>query len=228
MKGTLTLLYYAGYLTMTVHYFQAMIISILISVKPTGRFKIPNQEVMTDWARWITDGVESYTDILNICVEGHVSTFEERWLIFMQQHLDLKIVTKVQGAVSLKTPESIYQVYFLGLLHFLRPKGWEVTIEPRDGDGYINICLISRKKGSAVLIELKSSKKPKYIERDASKALKQIVDRNYRNQEGLANIHILREYGIASYHLASCVEGRYLELDTQSRWVEKDDPAMRI
>jgi hypothetical protein len=38
------------------------------------------------------------------------------------------------------------------------------------------------------------------------------------------NIHVLREYGVASYHLASCVKGRYLELDAQSRWVEKDDP----
>jgi hypothetical protein len=205
-----------------------MIISVLISVKPTGRFKIPNREVMVDWARWITDGVESPTDILNICVEGHISTFAERWPIFMQQHLDPKAVGKTRGAVSLKTPERIYQVYFLGLVHFLRPKGWEVSIEPRAGGGYLDIRLISRKKGRAVLIQLKSSSKPEHIERDANKALEQIVDKNYRNQEGLPNIRILREYGIASYHLDSCVKGRYLELDAQSRWVEKDDPAMRI
>jgi hypothetical protein len=201
-----------------------MIISVLISVKPTGQFKIPNREVMMDWARWITGGVEFYTDIFDVCVEGHVSTFEERWPIFMQQHLDPKTTAKVRGAVSLETPESIYHVYFLGLMHFLLPKGWEVSIEPRAGGGYINIRLISRKKGSAVLIELKSSEKPEHIERDASKALKQIVDKNYRNQ-GLPNIRILREYGIASYYLDSCVKGRYLELDAQSRWVEKDDPA---
>jgi hypothetical protein len=222
------LLYYAGYLTMTVCCFHAMIISVLIIVKPTGRFKIPNREVMVDWVRWITGGAESCTDILDVCVEGPVSTFEERWPVFMQQDLDLKIVAKAGGTVSLKTPESIYQIYFLGLMHCLRPKGWEVSIKPRAGGGYINIRLISRKKGHAVLIELKSSKKPEHIERDASKALKQIIDQNYRNQEGLPNIRILREYGIASYHLASCVKGRYLELDTQSRWVEKDDPAMRI
>jgi len=35
-NATLTLLYYAGYLTMTAN----------------DRFKIPNPEVMTDWARW--------------------------------------------------------------------------------------------------------------------------------------------------------------------------------
>jgi PD-(D/E)XK nuclease superfamily len=205
-----------------------MMTSVLISLEPTGRFKIPNREVMMDWARWITGGISSYTDILDICVGGHISTFEERWPIFMQQHLDPKTVAKARGAVSLKTPESIYHVYFLGLMHILRPKGWEVSIEARAGGGYIDIRLISRKKGSAVLIELKSSKKPEHIDRDAGKALQQIVDKNYRNQEGLPNIRILREYGIASYHLDSCVKGQYLELDTQSRWVEKEDPAIRI
>ena len=47
-----------------------MIISVLTSVKPTGRFKIPNQEVMMDWARWAAGGTGSSTNILDICVEG--------------------------------------------------------------------------------------------------------------------------------------------------------------
>jgi hypothetical protein len=65
-------------------------------------------------------------------------------------------------------------------MHSLRPKGWELSIEPRAGDGYINIRFISRKtRGRAVLIEFKSSKKPEHMERDASKALEQIVDKNY-------------------------------------------------
>jgi len=51
-NATLTLLYYAGYLTMTVCYFYPMVISVLISAKANERFKIPNPEVMTDWARW--------------------------------------------------------------------------------------------------------------------------------------------------------------------------------
>ena len=178
-----------------------------------------------DWARWITGYTEFPTDILDVCVEGHVSTFEERWPDFMEQHLDSKAVGKTRGAISLKTPERIYQVYFLGLMHCLRPKGWEVCIEPRAGRGYIDIRLISRKKGRAVLIELKSSDKLEHIEQDASKALKQIVDKNSRNQEGLPNIRILREYGIANYHLVSHVKGRYVELDAQGQWVEKDDSA---
>ena len=213
---------------MTVHLFHTMINSVLISVKATGQFKIPNREVMEDWARWITRGVESYTDILNVCVEGHVKIFAERWPIFMQQHLDPKTVAKTRGPVSFKTPERIYQVYFLGHMHCLRPKGWEISIEPRAGSGYIDIRLVSRKKGRAVLIELKSSENPDHIERDALKALDRIVDKNYRNQGGLPNIGILREYGIASYHLTSVVKGRYLELDVQRRWVEKDDPAATI
>jgi len=171
-------MYYAGYLTESVRCFHAMIISVLISIKPTGRFKIPNREVMVDWAGWITGSVESYANILDMCVEGHISTFAERWPIFMQQHLDPKTVAKTR-AVSFKTPERIYQVYFLGLMHFLRPKGWEVSIESRAGGGYLDICLISSKKGRAVLIELKSSDKPEHIEKDANKALEQIVDKNY-------------------------------------------------
>jgi hypothetical protein len=42
-------LYYAGYLTMTVCYFYPMVLSVLISAKANGRFRIPNPEVMTDW-----------------------------------------------------------------------------------------------------------------------------------------------------------------------------------
>jgi Protein of unknown function (DUF1703). len=147
----------------------------------------------------------------------------------MQQHLDPKTVAKVGGAISLQTtaPGSIFRVHFLGLMQFLRPKDWEFSIEPRAGGGFVNIPLISRKKSSAVLIELKSSEKPEHIERDANNELKQIMDKNYRNQ-GLPNIRSLREYGIAGYHVASCVKGQYLELDAQSRWIEKDDPAMRI
>jgi hypothetical protein len=51
-NATLSLLYYGGYLTMTVCYFYPMVLSVLISDKDNGRFKIPNLEVMMDWARW--------------------------------------------------------------------------------------------------------------------------------------------------------------------------------
>ena len=135
-----------------------------------------------DWTRWITDGIESYTDILDAWREGHVSTFEERCPIFMQQHLDPKTVAKVQSTVSLKTPVSIYQVTFMSSMlmqSLLQLKGWEVSIEPQAGVGYTNIHLISRKKGCAILIELKPSKKLEHILRDASEVLKQIIDKNY-------------------------------------------------
>jgi hypothetical protein len=78
---------------------------------------------------------------------------------------------------------------------------------------------------SAVLIELKSSEKEEHIERDAGKALQQIVDQNYLNREDLRRASELREYGIANYHLKSCVKGRYLELNAERQWVEKQDPA---
>jgi PD-(D/E)XK nuclease superfamily len=145
----------------------------------------------------------------------------------MQHHLDAKTVAKTRGAVTCKTPERIYQVYFLGLMQSLRTAGWTVKIEFRGGVGYIDIRLVSKKKRSAVLIELKSSEAEARIQGDAIKALKQIADKNYRNPEGLPGNRYLREYGIASFHLLSCVKGRYLELD-ENRWVEKDDPAMSI
>lgn len=184
---------------------------------------------MVDWARWITGNVnEAYKDILDICAKGPVTAFSQRWPMFMQQHLDPKLVAKTRGSISRKTPENIYHVYLLGLVHVLRPKGWEVIIEARAGAGYIDIRLVSKTTQSAVLIEVKSSEKRKDIEKDALKALEQIIDRNYRNPEGLPKIRFLREYGIASYHLFSCVKGRYLELNSEGQWVEKDDPVVSV
>ncbi len=126
----------------------------------------------------------------------------------MQQQLDSKLVSKAQGAVGGKTLERIYLVLFWSLVQSLREKGWEVSIEPRAGAGYVDIRLHHRRKRMAVLIELKSSEKKEDMEKDAN----------------ILNIHILREYGIAGFHLGSYVEGRYLELDDQNQWVEKDDP----
>ena len=146
----------------------------------------------------------------------------------MQQQLDPKLVGKERGAVSRKTPERIYHIMFWGLMQSLRAKGWEVSIEPRAGGGYIDIRLRYRRKRMAVLIELKSSEKQGDMERDANKALEQIEEKNYRNPEGLPNIRTLREYGIAGFHLSSFVKGRYLELDGQNQWVEKDDPTMSV
>jgi PD-(D/E)XK nuclease superfamily len=222
------MLYYAGYLTMTVCYFYPMVLSVLISAKAHDRFKVPNPEVMTDWARWIIGDVEFWNDILKMCVDGPVSDFTAKWPNFMQQQHDSKLVGKERGAVSCKTPERIYHILFWGLMQSLRAKGWEVSIEPQAGGGYIDIHLCHRRKCMAVLIELKSSEKQGDMERDANKALKQIEEKNYRNPEGLPNIRTLREYGIASFHLCSYVKGRYVELDGQNQWVEKDDPMMSV
>ncbi|KAK2467448.1 hypothetical protein APHAL10511_000303 [Amanita phalloides] len=214
----LTLLYYAGYLTMT-----------------TGdKCKIPNREVMADWATCITGdaGITRSSDIdaniLDVCVGGPVNSFAERWPQFMQDTLDPKLVAKERGAKSRKTLERIYQAYLFGLFHFLYSKGWESTIESRAGNGYINIRIVSKTLRSAVLIELKSSKDKQGMEKDSLAALDQILMNNYRNPVGLPEVHIIREYGIATYHLESCVKGRYLELDSQKTWVEKEDPAMDI
>jgi PD-(D/E)XK nuclease superfamily len=227
-NATLTLLYYAGYLTMTVCYFYPNGFSILISAKANGRFKIPNPEVMTDWARWIIGDVESYHDILKMCVEGPVSDFTTKWPNFMQQQLDPTLVGKARGAATCKTLETIYHVLFWGLMQSLRAKGWEVSIEPRAGNGCIDSRLCHRRKRMAVLIELKSCKKQGNMERNANNALKQIEEKNYQNSEGLPNIRTLREYGIARFHLSSYVKGRYLELNGQNEWVEKDDPMMGV
>jgi hypothetical protein len=226
-NATLTLLYYAGYLTMTVCHFSLTVISVVISAKARNRFKIPNLEVMTDWARWVIGDV-SWNDILEPCVEGPVSDFETRWPDYMQSELDPKLVTKTRGAVSPKTPEKICHVFVLGLIHFLRAKGWEVSAEPRAGGGYLDIHLIHRRKGMAILIELKSSEKEGDLRRDADKALEQIIKKNYRNPVGLPNVRVLREYGIAAFHLSSLVKGRYLELNGQNQWVEKSDPRMSV
>ena len=185
---------------------------------------------MTDWARWITSAVEAWASdlILKMCVEGPIRDFTAKWPKFMQQHLHPNLVARAQGAVSNKTLEKIYHVFFLGLMLSTRAKGWEVSIESRTGSGFVDIRLRHRMKRTAVLIELKSSEKRKNMERDTNKALDQIVEKNYRNPECLLNICTLREYGIAGFHLDSYVKGRYLELDGQNQWVEKDDPMMTV
>jgi PD-(D/E)XK nuclease superfamily len=225
-EETLTLLYYAGYLTMTVCYFYPMILSVLISAKDNGRFKIPNPEVMTDWARWIIRDVKSPGGILTTCVEGPVSDFEAKWPNFMQQ-LHPKLLPRDQRDGH-KTPERYYQVFFLGLMQSLGAKGWEVSADARTGGGYVDLYLLHKRKLKAVLIELKSSEKEGDIQRDANKALEQILHKNHRNPEGLPKNFTLREYGIAAFHLSSYVKGRYLELNTLDQWVEKVDPAMSV
>jgi PD-(D/E)XK nuclease superfamily len=230
-RATLSLLYYAGYLTMTVCHFYPMVLSILISVKANNQFKILNQEVMMDWTEWIIGDIESPAsrNTLKMCVEGPVSDFAKKWPNFtMQQYLHPKLVSKESNAVSCKTPERIYRVLLWGLAQHLKVKGWEVSNENRAGGGYVGICLRHRRRNMAVLIELKSSEKRDDMERDANKALKQVKEMNYRNPEGLPNIRTLREYGIAFFHLSSHVKGRYLELDGQDQWIEKDDPIMPV
>jgi hypothetical protein len=80
----LTLLYYGGYLTMTVCYFYLMVPVLIYAIdKVNYQFKIPNLEVMTDWSRWIVGHAEFSDDILKTCVEGPVKDFTARWPNFM-------------------------------------------------------------------------------------------------------------------------------------------------
>lgn len=103
----------------------------------------------------------------------------------------------------------------------LRARGWEVIVEARASGGYVDLRLLHKLKRKAVLIELRSSEEEGDLERDA-KGARQIVKKNHRNPEGLRNIWTLREYGIAGFHLSSCVKGRYLELNNIGQWVEQD------
>jgi hypothetical protein len=222
-NATFTLLYYAGYLTKTVCYFYLMVLSVLITTKIDGRFKIPNREIMTDWARWIIDYDGSSDDILTTCVEGPISDFEAKWPNFMQQFLDPKLVGETRRAISRKTPEKIYHVLFLGLMQSLKKKGWEVVVEARAGGDYVDLRLLHKRKHTAILIELKSSEKEGDFERDAKGALEEVVKKNYWNAEGLRNIQTLREYGIAGHHLSSCVKGRHLKLTGTGQWAEEDE-----
>lgn len=132
----------------------------------------------------------------------------------MQQTLDPKLVAKDQHADSHKTLERFYHVFVLGLMQTLGAKGWEVSADARTGDGSVDLCLLHKRKLKAVPIELKSSEKEGDIQRDANKALEQILHNNHRNPEGLPTNCTLREYGIATFHLSSYVKGRYLELNS--------------
>jgi len=135
------------YLMMTpVHCFLAILISVLICVKSDGdRYKIPNREVMNNWAQWIVKNVGhdlgTYKDIADECVKGPVNKFQQRWPDFMQHYLSPKSVAKERGAKSSKTPERIYQVYLFALMLCLGERGWEVTIEEPAGLRGCPACL---------------------------------------------------------------------------------------
>ena len=79
---------------MTVCYFFPVVLSILIFAKADGRFKIPNLEVMTDWARWVIGDVESSNNILKMCVNGPVNDFSAKWPNFMQNYSIQSLVGK--------------------------------------------------------------------------------------------------------------------------------------
>lgn len=102
-------------------------------------------------------------NIFDLCAQGPVGDFAAQWPPFMQATLDPKTVGKQRGAKSQKTPERIYHVYLLGLLHGLRRQGWQVHLQARAGSGYVDIRLVSQTLRTAVLIELKSSEKHEWL-----------------------------------------------------------------
>jgi len=202
---------------------------MFIEVKESGKLKIPNKEVLHGWSEWITSEspvAGARTDkIFSCCVNGPVNAFINQWPPFMEAALHSKLVAKNRGASSRKTPERLYHVFLLGILYGIR--GWEVNVESPAGLGFVDIRITSTHRRSAVLIELKSSEAPNSLEKDADRALQQIITKNYRNIDQLHGIRHIREYGIASYHLESLVKGRYLErAGCNSGWVERDDPAV--
>jgi len=117
---------------------------------------------MTDWAKWIVDSVGGDNRyILDECIKGPVNSFQKNWPGVMQHRLNPKSVAKGRGAKSHKTLDGIYQVFLLGLMLRFRSMGWEVNIEERAGEGYVDIRLVSKTEELAVLIELKSRAKLK-------------------------------------------------------------------
>lgn len=223
-SGILTLLYYGGYLTMTVRAICHCKSPRLTRAKSSGGLKIPNLEVLADWSLWITDTEPAGTNIFSLCVKGPVSAFETKWPIFMQSTLYPKLVAKQRGAESRKTPERVYHVYLLGLLHGLRNHGWVTNVEEPAGLGYLDIRIFSKAKRTGVLIELKSSVTSEQLDGDADNALRQIIDKNYRSKLTYDGAQCIREYGIACFHLESKVKGRYMVRSGDS-WLERPDPA---
>jgi hypothetical protein len=116
-----------------------------------SNFKIRNWEVMLDWAERRRQGRHSRRMHKGSC-----------------RHLSGKI-----SWIRRKTPDKVYHVSVLGLS--LELKGWEVTMKPD-----IDIRLVSEETHSAVLIEVKSSKKPQDVEKDSKKALKQIIKKAFQ------------------------------------------------
>jgi hypothetical protein len=93
---------------------------------------------------------------------------------------------------------------------WLRNDGWVTNVEEPSGLGYVDIRLFSEVKGIGVPIELKSSTKSEQLDGDADKALRQIIDKNYRSKLAFDGAQCIQEYGIACFHLESKVKGWYM------------------
>jgi len=159
-----------------------MIISVLISIKPTADLRYPIGRLWWDGARWITGSCRILHRYSRHCVEGHISTLQKGGQIYARNILIKQ--SPRHKALSVSRPQrGSIKFIPMGLMHVLWPKGWEVSIEPQAGGGYLDIRLVSRKKGGAVLMSSNPAKSCRHIERDANKALEQIIDKNYRTKK---------------------------------------------
>lgn len=196
--------------------------SILTCVKNNNLFKIPNLEVLADWAGWVVGYSKSSAErILEAGLKGPVSTFIADWPEFMQREFDPKSVANQHGhardhANDHENSDSAYRVWFYGLLQLRRARGWKVDIKARRGTSFVDIKLRHEIDGMAVLIELDPTNNPLDLEDSP------LINHSNLNTKDFEKMHTLRKYRIAGSHLDS-VDGRYLELEGQ-HWVVKKDP----
>ena len=81
--------------------------------------------------------------------------------------------------------ENFYHGVLLGLLSY--DPDWYITSNQESGDGYSDIMIEAEQARIGIIIEVKYAENIKTLDKACQKALKQIKEKNYDQNNNLAN-----------------------------------------
>lgn len=182
------LLFFTGYLTFTE--------SKLIDSYDHCQLKIPNLEMHQVFDQLIASimeealGSSDIKTMLSAMLSGDSETFGayfQKFIINSLSYHDL----------SHPLPENSYHMFVLGLLMFLNTD-YEIKSNRESGLGRYDIMIIPRSKEKlGVIIEFKNCDPKETLAQGAERAIEQIKNKNYAQEQRSRNITRLIGYGIA-------------------------------
>jgi len=160
--------------------------------------EIPNFEVGSLYSdmieQWLSHGrsIIWYNRFLENLLQGRIDEFAENLKDVMLQ------IASVHDMA--REPEAFYHGLMLGLTASLDPKQYELKSNKESGYGRYDIVIIPKDISQrAIILELKSAKSKRRIEREAKAALAQIKTSNYTSEIEQRGIQKLTQIGLAFY-----------------------------